>query len=459
VLVDWQNLRLSLASARRRAGPAWVLRALVDEICGILPDLGPPAGTTVRLFMTPATEHRADRVLLEAATFTQPAVTVEVRCLDGDLVGIELALQAADAWHGQPDGTIAVVTDAGRFATVVRHYEDRLDRRPPWLLHLHDRPPASRGGPATSGDARPPAATRRLRLPLDRPASTREWNRWDGPAWALRRLAARTDATVARRSLHAGASGQAGDLWREADLLTGVRLEQLEPVDHLVADLWRLAWGDPFQRASADDEAARRLAVGESDAAAAVDALLVAQFLRWYDAEHLEVPSSWREGLLLPMRRAVLCLALQPDRTLPLAELARQHRQRFLRRRRQAGAPEAARHRRVEHESRVDSWRWVRWALLEHLRIVEERTDWSAGGAVWTLTHSGFASDTLETARRICARLARPVAADRLEARLEREDGIARPSRWLRCLWDVGLVRQRGDRWELGRSGRDLHLP
>ena len=435
-----------------------MLRALVEEVCGILPDLGAQAGTTVRLFMTPTTEHRADRVLLEAAAFPDPAVTVEVCCLDGDLVAVELALQTADAWHGQPDGTVAVVTDAGRFATVVRHFEDRPGRRPPWLLHLHDRPPAGRGGSASSEEARSPAPTRRLRLPLDRPAGVRDWNQWDGPAWALRRLAARTDATVASRSLRAGAGEHGNVPWREADLLTGVRLELLERVDNLIADLWRLAWGDVFERASADAEAARRLGVGETDAAAAVDALLVAQLVRWHDADHLEVPSSWREGLLLPMRRAVLRLARQPDLTYSLAKLSQQHRRRFLARPGEQAAFDARHHRRVEYESRVDSWRWVRWALLEHLRVVDERTDWVRGGATWTLTKSTFASDTVETAQRIRMRLARPVAAARLEAELGRREGVARPSRWLRCLRDVGLVRRRDDRWELDPGGGDLHF-
>lgn len=130
-MVDWPTLRLSLARERRRAGPAWVLRALVEEACRVVDDAGRPPGTVVWLFLTPVSEYRADRELLASAAVPDPAVDVRVRCLDGDLVGVELALRAADAWHDHPDGTLAMVTDTGRFATVVRHYARRSGRRPP----------------------------------------------------------------------------------------------------------------------------------------------------------------------------------------------------------------------------------------------------------------------------------------------------------------------------------------
>lgn len=446
--MDWQNLRLSLASARRRAGPAWVLHALVDEIRDVLPDTGEGTRMVVRLFLTPAAEHRADRVLLETAARAHPSATVEVHLVDGDLLGIQLALQAADAWHGDPEGTVAIVTDAGRFASVARHFEDRPGRRAPWLLHLHERPPAARGNPGR------PSAARRLRLRLDPPAEPRDWNQWDRWAWALRRLAARTDATPARRSLRLGPGGR--DPWREADLRAGVSMGELERVDNLVADLWRLGWGTPFERERAEAEAARR-GVGEAEAGVAVDALLVAQLVRWHDPNRLEVPHSWREGLLVPMRRVVLRLARQADVSWPLDKLVQQHRRRFIGPA-AAPTPPPRHHRRVERESRTESWRWVRWALLEHLGAVEEQPDWRAGGSRWILTDSEFAADTVETARRVRTVLDDPGTVGPLEAELERRAVVARPSRWLRCLRDVGLVRRRGGRWEWA-EGSDLHPP
>jgi hypothetical protein len=451
--VDWQNLRLSLASARRRAGPTWVLQALVDEVRRVLPDTGPAAGTVVWLFLTPAAEHRTDRVLLESAVLGDPSVTVEVRCVDGDLVGIELALRAADAWHGHQEGTVAIVTDAGRFASVARHYQDWPGRRAPWLLHLHERPPAGRGR------AGRPAATRRLRLRLDRPAEPRDWTDWDRWAWALRRLAGRTDATPASRSLRPERGAGGRDHWDEADLRTRVDLDEVERVDNLVAGLWRLAWGAPFDRLGAEAEAVR-LGVEAAEAPAAIEALLIAQLVRWRDPDRLEVPPSWREGLLLPMRRVVLRLARQAELSWPLDKLVQQHRRRFINP--AATVPDQRHHRRIEHESRVESWRWVRWALLEHLATVEEQPDWRAGGSRWMLAHPrfavDFAADTVDTARKVRQRLAGPVAVGRLEAELEGKDGIVAPTRWLRCLRDVGLVWRRGDRWEWAELA-ELHLP
>lgn len=454
--MDWQNLRLSLTSARRRPGPTWVLHALVDEIRNVLPDTGPEAGTVVRLLLTPATEHRADRVLLESAASTFPSVMVEVHYVDADMLGIELALQVSDAWHDHPDAALAIVTDAGRFASVAKHYQGRHGRRAPWLLHVHERPPVGRGNPGRPEDVGPPTIARRLRLQLDRPAEPRGWTRWDRSAWALRRLAGRVDPTPARQSLRPDRGVRRRDPWDEADLRGGVRLDEVERVDNLLADLWRLEWGAPFARDRGEAEAVRR-GVGEGEARAAVDALLVARLVRWHDRDRLEVPPGWREGLLLPMRRVILRLARQSDLSWPLAKLVQQHRRRFI-------GPAAAtavdpeRHRRVEHESRVDSWRWVRWALLQHLGTVEERPDYRAGGARWTLTDSEFAADTVETARRLRRHLADPMAAGQLEAELEHQGVVTRPSRWLRCLRDVGLVRRRGGRWEWAQ-GAELYPP
>ena len=452
--MDWQNLRLSLASTRRRAGPTWVLQALVEEVQRVLPDTGPESGTVLWLFLTPAAEHRTDRALLESGVPDDPLVTVKVRCVDGELVGIELALLAGDAWHAHQEGTLAIVSDAGRFASVARHFEGRPGRPPPWLLHLHERPPTGRG------PAGRPVAARRLRLRLDPPAEPRDWTDWDRWAWALRRLAARTDPTPARRSLRAGRGAGRRDHWQEADLRTGVRLDELERVDNLVAGLWRMAWGGPFDRPHAEAEAVL-LGVEEADAPVALEALLAAQLVRWRGPDRLEVPPSWREGLLLPMRRVVLRLARQAELSWPLDKLVQQHRRCFLD---PAGAvpPERRQHPRIERESRAESWRWVRWALLEHLSTVDEQPDWRADGSRWLLAYprSGvdFVGDTVETASKVRRRLAGPVPVGRLEAELESKDRIAAPVRWLRCLRDVGLVRRRDDRWEWAEPA-ELHLP
>jgi hypothetical protein len=454
--VDWQNIRLSLTNARRRAGPTWILRALVDEAQRMFPDSGPEPGTMVWLFLPPMAELRADRALLEAVGLGDPSLTVKVRCIDRDLIAMELALRTADAWYGDPSGTAAIVTDTGRLASVARHYEHHThlpDRRPPWLLHLHERPPTAPNQPG------PGTSSRRLRLQLDEVADLRSWTHWDRWAWALRRLAARTDDSVAKRSLRQHSAERRGDFWHDADLLTEVGLNELERVDEVVAGLWRLASGMPVERARAEAEAVR-LGVEAAEVGAAIDALLVAQLLRWHDRDRLEVPHSWREGLLLPMRRVVLRLARQADQSWPLDKLRHQHRQCFLK---PTGplAPDPRLHRRIEDESRVDSWRWVRWALVEHLDLVEEQTDWEAGSR-WVLARprstADFTQVTVAKARWVQERLQTRLPRDRLEAELEREEHIARPRRWLQGLRDAGLVRRRRDHYEWNRDAQ-LHPP
>jgi hypothetical protein len=455
VLVDWHNLRLSLARAGRRAGPVWILRALVNELRAVVPDPGEDTETTLYLFMSPVAEQRVDRVLLKAAARGDPAVTVEVRCVDGDLLGIEFALQAADAWHGHPDAIVAVVTDAGRFAAVVEHFGSQPGRRPPWLLHLHERPPGKRAGQQRSRAES--VVIRRLHLRLDRPPSDRDWTRWEGAARALQNLATHGDGALPRWPPYPRTGPSVEDRERGTDFHTGEGPNKLEAVDNLVADLWRLGWGTTFDYERAVAEAARRLAVDDAEADAAIEALLAAQLLRWHDADRLEIPSAWREGLLLPMRRVILRLARQADLSYPLVRLVQQHRRRFLGPM-ASGAVDPVIGRQVEYESRAESWRRVRYALLEHMGAVVEKPDWRSHGARWILDpESKFAAATVATAQLIRRRLAAPTAAGQLEAELERLEGLARPSRWLRCLRDVGLVSRHADRWAWERNG-ELYL-
>jgi hypothetical protein len=216
----------------------------------------------------------------------------------------------------------------------------------------------------------------------------------------------------------------------------------------------------PVERARAEAEAVQ-LGVEAAEVGAAIDALLVAQLLRWHDRDRLEVPHSWREGLLLPMRRVVLRLARQDDQSWPLDKLRHQHRQSFLR---PTGplTPDPKLHRRIENDSREDAWGWVRWALMNHLGLVEEQTDWEAKGPKWVLARppstADFAQVTVAKARRVQERLRTRIPRERLEAQLQREEQIARPRRWLQALRDARLVRRRGDHYEWERDAQ-LHPP
>jgi hypothetical protein len=447
VFVDWSNVRLSLACARRRAGPQWVLRALVDAIQGTSPG-DAAAELEAELYLTPSAEHRADRVLLRTVV-ARPGVTVREHASHGDLTGIALALDAADAWHDGAD--VAIVSDDRELAFVVRHYAAAgRPGRGIRLLHLHDKPPGPRAGSA------PPDAVQHLRLALDRAAERRGWTDWDVAAWALRRLVGFTADSIAERVLQPGAGQTHRELWRTTDITAGGDWERLERVDHLVADLWRLGWGRPIARDEAQAEVEQRLRVRSGDAWPVLDALLVAQLLRWHDPERLEVPSSWREGLLLPARRAVLRLARQPNLTHPLDRLERRHRRRFLR-----PHPAATDVPGLEHASRADSWRWVRHALRDRLGVVAEKTERRAGRpsgrATWTLTHHPFAMETVATAERIRGPLDSPLKLSELEARIEGPP-VTRLGRWLRCLRDAGLVEERNGRWSRAPQAT-LYLP
>jgi hypothetical protein len=436
VLVDWQNLRSSLAVARHRAGPVWVLHALVDAIRGNLPRELAGRTIEVRLFLQPAAEYRADRVLLESCFPPGSGVAVKVQVFHGDMARIALALDASDAWHsGRRD--IIVVSDAKDLAFVARRYIDQDARSAISLLHLHSRKRGPHGRVTAAGDE--PGIVRRIAVAIDPPEACRAWTWWDHAAWALRRLAAWTDDSIARRSLLAGQDESHADLWRRADY-EAVDLVGLERVDHLVADLWRMSWGSPFERGRAEKEAASRLQAAPDEARAAVEALLAAQLLRLHDARRLEVPPSWREGLLLPARRVILRLACQPQHTYPVAKLERQHRYRFI-----VARPPAIVSRELERRSRDDSWSWVEHALAGPLRAVVRQPE-----GRWKLLDSKFTRPTVETARRTWVMLESPLGPDEAAARLE-EDHVLRPGRWLRCLRDVGIVGKQGGAWVRGR--------
>jgi hypothetical protein len=439
VFVDWANVRLSLACARHRAGPQWVLRALVDAVRGTAARDPADAELELELYLIPQAEHRADRVLLRTGV-GRPDVTVREHAAHGDLTGIALALDAADAWH--QGAKVAIVSDDGELAYVVRHYAAARPGRGICLLHVHDKPPGSRAGPM------PPGTTQHLRLALDDRVDRRRWTDWDVAAWALRRLAGFTADTIAERVLQPGAGQTHHDLWRKTDVTAVGGWKLLERADHLVADLWRLGWGRPFGRDEAQAEVERRLGVRGGDAWTVLDALLVAQLLRWHDRDRLEVPSGWREGLLLPARRTVLRLARQPDLTHPVDRLEHRHRRRFGPHPGAPGVPA------LEHASRADSWRWVKHALRDRLRAVVEKTERRPGRpparATWTLAHERFALETIETAERIRGLLAAPLKTSELEARIEAQpeaQPVWRLGRWLRCLRDAGLVYERNGRW------------
>lgn len=425
-----------------------MLRALVDAVRSAGPtDAAPAANLEVELYFAPTAEHRADRVLIRA-NLGRSGVTVRQHASHGDLTGIALALDVADAWHEGAD--LAVVSDDRELAYVVRHYAGADPGRDIRLLHLHDKPPGSRAGLERPGIAR------RLRLAVDEPTDRRTWTEWDMATWRLRRLAAFTADTIAERVLQPRTGQTHPQLWRQTGDTAAGNWELVERVDHLVADLWRLSWGRPIGPDEAQAEVERRLGTRTGNPWTVLDALLVGQLLRWHEPNRLEVPSSWREGLLLPARRTLLRLARQSDLTQPLDRLERRHRRRFL-----GPDPSVAAVSGLEAASSGDSWRWVKHALRDRLRAVvektERRTGRPPGRANWTLTHGPFVLETIGTAERIRGLLDAPLKLSELEARMEGPP-VWRLSRWLRCLRDAGLVYERNGRWA-NATAATLYLP
>jgi hypothetical protein len=422
------------------AGPEWILRTLVGALERYGDDQDGQPVDYVELHFPPSTENRADRQRLHAFP-GELRVVLRIGDHGKNMADIAIAVRTADTFHERPLVDIGVLSHDNDLAFVVRHYAGRSNGgRRVQLLHAHPRPPSIFGRKGTS------RLTRRLDLGLEGPGLRRPWTEWDSAAWTLRRLAGFTSDRIAANVLHPGSGADHAQRWEATERLVGTDWDRLEQVDNLVADLWRLGRGRPLARPQALDEVVRRLGGGGAttrEALAAMEALLVAQLLRSSDPEHVEVPSSWREGLLLPIRRIVLRLASRAQFSDTRTNLEQRHRRKFL--------PGSGASSDLDSNSSSDSWAWVSYALRHRLQAVVEKTkrpsrDDATGRTQqrWILQRTPFTIRTVSTAHRIRAMLDELGRDDDLETELEAA-GIHRASRWLRSLQDVGLIRPRGD--------------
>jgi hypothetical protein len=444
VFVDWDNLRHTLLRQGVNAGPEWVLRALMQAVHGASGAW--PIPNRVELHLTRAVESRADQYLLERNR-DESRVVVTLAGPGKNMADMRIAVGVADTWHEQPTSAIAVVSSDADIAYLVWHYAAKdSDGRRVLLLHPHRTPPAPLREAA-------PGVARRLELGFNDKVRRRPWMDWDRAAWTLRRLARQLpDSRLASGHL----SGHA-QLWEETGQPDGkIDWQRLELVDDLVAAVWRQREGGPVALRAAMQVVRERLEQpSHHELPAVMAALLAAHLLRWQDAESLEVPPGWREGLLLPMRRVVLAMATDEKLSWPADTLERLHRDRFYRIL-VADPPQ----RRLEVLSSADSWDWIKHALRERLRAVSERTirrPDASRYAQWTLVRTSFVTDTIETARRIRTYLNEPVdtrqAAERMHG-----GGIRHAARWLRCLAGARLVvRSREGIW--ANTDATLHDP
>ena len=181
-----------------------------------------------------------------------------------------------------------------------------------------------------------------------------------------------------------------------------------------------------------------------------VDALLVAQVLRWHDAERLDVPPLGGRGSCRP------CAGWRDLPAGPATAIRWNGSSSSTAAASSAGPPAELPDPvacRVGHESRVELQVGSGTHRLEQLQTVEERPDWRPGKATRALTSSKFALDTVETAEHIRQRLDSSSPPASLSRRCLEQDGVVRPGRWLRSLRDVGLVQRQADRWALPPDG------
>jgi hypothetical protein len=440
--VDWQNLRTSLACGGVTAAPVWVLRELAYTLRQVAGSDGRRLGR-IELHFTTEAESRADRHLLEHAPVGSPVV-IQLADRGRSTPVAAIAMGAGQALYQNGHAIIAVSSDLAVAHLAARYAREASLRGRVRLLHR--RPRAARISEAEDlGIAQP------LELDVGERITPRPWTPWDVAAWRLFRLAAPTDDRIARALLREPSRGQQKERWASTIEL-GVDFWRLEQVDDLLAALWRRLQGQPIHRAIAEREAISRLgrAGGAADPAQAIDALLAAQLLRHRRHDYLEVPSGWREGLLLPIRRVILRLARRNDHADRLSSLLQQHRSRFYSVRGSAPIGQRRRPDQLELHSSGDSWRWVRHALRHRMSAVEQdttrRSPDGRATTTWRLIQTEFTGWTCEQAEHILSELRTFSAGQGVEAALA-EAGIVHPGRWLRCLRDVGLVTFRDGRW------------
>jgi hypothetical protein len=445
--VDWQNLRTSLACGGVTAAPPWVLRALARALRRVA-EMDGRRLVHIELHLPPEGEPRADRYLLEQEPVGTP-VLIHLAAKGRSTAASAITMGASRAVYRDRRAIILVSSD-----TAIAHLAAQCARGTgtSGVRLLHRRPRAAR-----VSEAEQLGIAQWLDLEVGERLTPHSWTLWDLAAWRLSRLAMPTDDRIARALLRGASRQQQQERWASTgDFNADSR--RLEQVDDLLATLWRFNHGQPFRRVVAEREALRRLGrpADTTDATSAIDALLVAQLLRHHHVDQLEVPSSWREGLLLPTRRIILRLARRKDHTDRLANLIKQHRSRFY------SVPSSARtgQRRpadqLELHSSGDSWEWVRHALRHRLHAVEQgttrRTPDGKAITTWRLTETKFTVRTIERAEHIRTELRKVRAGRRVETALA-ESGVTHPGRWLRCLRDAGLLTYRDGLWMLTEAG------
>ncbi len=483
LLVDWENLRCSLLRERYVASPKTVLDALLRAIPGAMKswaaERGRSSGHTgeverVELHFPAGWEFGLDRHLLRA----EHVQLVSPDSGDKNMADMEMALSSLDAYYeAARAGCLLFVSNDADVARAAQLFASRS------LIAHRTQTCAAVLVWGSKYDGKAVAVARvQLRPAMDWDGGLsgyqlkrHVWGRWDRLAWTLVNAARKIPEDRRAQLSHPVLDGlldksqwefetrgleSKSDLgqwpqWRARrkeewkETLTAQRhaLSDLELIDSVVASLWRLKWGEPFSH----DETVSHIqsyVAGAEEAHSVFGALLLSGLVRQTGPNAYEVPRPWAEGLLYPVRRAILRLRIRrgraPDKTLATGHAGSRP---TITRGVRDPVPKPDHYR----DDDQDSWRLTR-AALQNFKTAEVDKD-----HVWTLRRGWLVEHTISAARQVRMEVLGhdPVwACQMVQPAIKPSQMPA--SRWLRCLTDAAVLRinraeghwEKGEQWE-----------
>lgn len=442
VLVDWENLRITLHGKGYVTSPVTVLSS---TLAALDTALGPAwrAGSAIELFSCERFETVSDTTALRANR--DPAVKVRDVWRGKNMADFEIALTAVEHHFQQPSADLWIVSSDNDLALLVKRlavFARRTSAAGVIGLLAHDTLPGLLRGRKIPG-----LEARSIKEPLEEslvscigpPLKRRRSTSWDRAAWVFRvRMATRmSDAVPSKMLLDAACEGGISFDWN-AVAQAPFDDAAAEVVDTAVAGLWRESWGRPFPPSAARARLLQSVPqLAEDEATGLLAALAMAGLIRHRSADSLEVPSAWREGFLHPARRVVLFVASRDGARRDSA--LQRHRESLAR-------PEGGKLSTRDKADAVDSFKTVVDTLTRR-KVLEERVS----STLALKSRHPFVAGTKETAARVLEALNSPCRYSEAKQRVG-ELRISAPARWLRVLREVGLAeRARDGKWRIGQ--------
>jgi hypothetical protein len=444
--LDWENLWIGLRCRGYSISPALVTEGLVGVLA--------PRDEPIRIVVVTKTwlPTRPERRAITAFASALDNVTIEfsnVHNFKGGAADVEIGFRVGRTVEAGPGSLLIgsadrdVVEVARLAAKAAREHQDRppTDITVVWVEQQTNSASRCR----TRKPYSPPTGPYRL-VELTRswdgvvPAPVhrrREPTLFDIAAWSLARVTAPGGRQGEAAALHDGPVDQGAPTWwaRLHDYIPNAGVATVDHVLWLLGDL-----ADAKRLRFTPEEAAASVAAKkpglQRDARPIVDALLTTDFIRIGADGLLETRPSLREGILMPVRRAVLRLLRAEGFTATHRQVKQAHVHRY--------------HPSMKVDDAEESWGLVDHAL----------TGWKA-----VSTHGGGQERTL---RLKCSHalvretfvIASEILGEIGDARLtkdevrERLGGDLPYGRWLRVLTDAQLLthdkNDRGGTWRAG---------